>query len=46
MFDWLVVGSGIADSVLAERLASQWGDRVFVVDRRAHVGGNAYDCYN
>ncbi|AGB45151.1 UDP-galactopyranose mutase [Mesorhizobium australicum WSM2073] len=46
MFDWLVVGAGFAGSVLAERLASQRGDRVLVVDRRPHVGGNAYDCYD
>ncbi|ESZ62498.1 UDP-galactopyranose mutase [Mesorhizobium sp. L103C131B0] len=46
MFDWLVVGAGFAGSVLAERLASQRGDRVLVVDRRPHIGGNAFDCYN
>ena len=28
---------------MAERLASQCGKRVLVVDRRPHVGGNAYD---
>jgi len=43
MFDWLIVGAGFAGSVLAERLASQRGDRVMVIDRRSHVGGNAYD---
>lgn len=43
MFDWLVVGAGFAGSVLAERLASQRGDRVLVIDRRDHIGGNAYD---
>ncbi|MHB2167752.1 UDP-galactopyranose mutase [Alsobacter sp. R-9] len=43
MFDWLVVGAGFAGSVLAERLASQRGERVLVIDRRNHVGGNAYD---
>jgi UDP-galactopyranose mutase len=42
-FDWLVVGAGFAGSVLAERLASQRGDRVLLIDRRPHVGGNAYD---
>lgn len=42
MFDWLVVGAGFAGSVLAERLASR-GDRVLVIDRRDHIGGNAYD---
>jgi UDP-galactopyranose mutase len=43
VFDWLVVGAGFAGSVLAERLASQRGESVLVVDRRPHVGGNAYD---
>jgi UDP-galactopyranose mutase len=41
--DYLVVGAGFAGSVLAERLASQRDARVLVVDRRPHVGGNAYD---
>ena len=43
MYDWIVVGAGFAGSVLAERLASQRDERVLVIDRRAHVGGNAYD---
>ncbi|MDE2486289.1 MAG: UDP-galactopyranose mutase [Alphaproteobacteria bacterium] len=42
-FDYLIVGAGFAGSVLAERLASQLGKRVMLVDRRPHVGGNAYD---
>jgi UDP-galactopyranose mutase len=42
-YDWLVVGAGFAGSVLAERLASQRGERVLLIDRRPHVGGNAYD---
>jgi UDP-galactopyranose mutase len=42
-FDFLVVGCGFAGSVLAERLAAGSGKRVLVVDRRAHVAGNAYD---
>jgi UDP-galactopyranose mutase len=43
MYDWLVVGAGFAGSILAERLASQRGERVMVIDRRDHIGGNAYD---
>jgi UDP-galactopyranose mutase len=45
-FDYLVVGAGFAGSVLAERLASQLGQRVLVVEKREHIAGNAYDCYN
>ena len=46
MFDWLIVGAGFAGSVLAERIASQRQESVLLIDRRSHVGGNAYDCYN
>jgi UDP-galactopyranose mutase len=42
-YDYLIVGAGFAGSVLAERLASQHGARVLVVDRPNHVGGNAND---
>ena len=43
---WLVVGAGFAGAVLAERLASQLGLKVLVVDKRPHIGGNAYDRYD
>ena len=43
MFDYLVVGAGFAGSVVAERLATQLGKTVLVIDRRPHVAGNAYD---
>lgn len=46
MFDWLIVGAGFAGSVLAERLASQRDEKILLIDRRPHVGGNAYDCYD
>ncbi len=46
MFDYLIVGAGFAGSVLAERLASQLGKRVLICDKRPHIGGNAYDCYD
>ncbi len=42
-YDTLVVGAGFAGSVMAERLAADAGQRVLVIDRRDHVGGNAYD---
>jgi UDP-galactopyranose mutase len=46
MFDYLIVGAGFAGAVLAERLATQANKKVLIVDRRHHIGGNAYDHYN
>ncbi len=46
MFDYLVVGAGFAGSVIAERLASQAGKKVLIIDKRDHIAGNAYDYYN
>jgi len=43
-FDWLVVGAGLTGATFAERIASQLGETVLVIDRRAHVAGNTYDC--
>ena len=42
-YDVLVVGAGYAGSIMAERLASQRGLRVLVIDRRPHIAGNAHD---
>jgi UDP-galactopyranose mutase len=43
--DVLIVGAGFAGSVLAERLTS-FGKRCIIVDKRDHIGGNAYDYYD
>ncbi len=45
-YDFLIVGAGFAGAVLAERLATGLGKRVLVVDKRPHIGGNAYDELN
>ena len=45
-YDVLVVGAGFAGAVIAERLASEMGQRVLVVDRRPHIAGNAFDHLN
>ena len=42
-FDYAIVGAGFAGSVLAERLAAGLDKRVLLIDRRPHIGGNAYD---
>lgn len=41
-FDLFVVGSGFFGLTIAERAATQLGKRVLVLDRRSHIGGNAY----
>ena len=41
-FDLFVVGSGFFGLTVAERAATQLNKRVLVVDRRPHIGGNAY----
>lgn len=46
VFDYLIVGAGFSGSVIAERLATQSGKKVLVVDKRNHIGGNAYDHYD
>src|SRR3954462_11172500 len=46
MFDYMIIGAGFAGSVLAERLAAGSGKKVLLVDRRPHIGGNAYDCHD
>jgi len=46
MFDYLIVGAGLAGSVLAERLATQSHKRILIIDKRSHIGGNTYDYFN
>ena len=40
--DLIVVGSGFFGLTIAERVATQLGKRVLVVEKRGHIGGNAY----
>lgn len=44
-YDALVIGTGFAGAVTARKLADG-GYRVLVLERRSHVGGNAYDDYD
>jgi len=46
VLDYVVVGAGFAGAVVAERMARTFNKKVLIVDRRPHIGGNAYDHYN
>ncbi len=40
--DLVVVGSGFFGLTVAERIAAEFDRKVLVIDRRSHIGGNAY----
>ena len=41
-FDSIIIGSGVAGSVMARSLADK-GKKVLIIERRHHIGGNCYD---
>ncbi|MCI8514209.1 MAG: UDP-galactopyranose mutase [Lachnospiraceae bacterium] len=43
-YDAIVIGAGFAGAVAAREMAEKEGRRVLILERRSHVGGNAYDC--
>ena len=45
-YDSIVVGCGFAGAVVARELAERHNMRVLILEKRNHVGGNAYDGLN
>lgn len=45
-YDAVIVGSGFAGAVVAERLATCGNKRVLILEKRDHIGGNMYDEYD
>lgn len=45
VYDYLIVGAGIAGIVCAQQFAEA-GMNVLIIDKRSHIGGNAYDVYD
>ncbi|MBS0639456.1 MAG: UDP-galactopyranose mutase [Proteobacteria bacterium] len=41
-FDLVIVGSGFFGATIAERCATELGLKVCVIERRSHIGGNAW----
>lgn len=46
MYEYIIVGAGLAGCVLAERIANVLNKRVLVIEKRDHLGGNCYDYYD
>ena len=45
-FKNVVVGAGMAGSVIARRLAEEKNEQVLIIEKRNHTGGNCYDYYD
>jgi len=45
-YDCLIVGAGFSGLTFAERATTELGWTCLIVERRDHIGGNAYDQYN
>lgn len=41
-YDIVIVGAGFYGATIAERVTRELGKRVLILDRRSHIGGNAY----
>lgn len=41
-YDLIIVGAGFFGATIAERVARELGRKVLIIDRRTHIGGNAY----
>jgi UDP-galactopyranose mutase len=44
--NYIIVGAGLAGCVLAERIANVLEEKVLIIEKRDHVGGNCYDYYD
>ncbi len=45
-YNYIVVGAGLAGLTIAERIAEVLNEKVLVIEKRNHIGGNIYDSYN
>lgn len=46
MFNYIIIGSGFSGSTIAERIANELNQKVLIIEKRDHIGGNCHDYYN
>ena len=42
-YDYVIVGAGLSGLTLAERIANELDEKVLIIEKRDHIGGNVYD---
>ena len=45
-YKYVIVGAGLAGLTMAERIANVLEERVLLIEKRGHIGGNIYDSYD
>lgn len=43
IYDYIIVGAGLAGGILARKIAENHGKRILIVERRDHIAGNTFD---
>ena len=43
---YLIVGCGLSGAVVAERIANVLNEKVLIIEKRNHIGGNCYDYFD
>ena len=46
MYNSIVIGAGVAGSIIARELAERMNKNVLILEKREHIGGNCYDEYD